>query len=73
MYLIKVIPRYHLKTDILGTIKIIEYPRNVSKADLSVFPNSVSEFKTRISGTKIYLTSFWFCEKSWNISKYLKN
>ena len=56
MYLIKVIPRYHLKTPILGAIKIIEHPRNLSKADLSVFPNSVSEFKTRISETKIYLT-----------------
>ena len=56
MYLIKVIPRHHLKTPILGAIKIIEHPRNLSKADLSVFPNSVAEFKTRISETKIYLT-----------------
>ena len=67
------------KTQILGTIKnltllfreknmkyfkILGHPRNASKIDLSVSPKSVLAFKTRISGTKIYLTLFWFCEKS---------
>ena len=44
--------------------KILGHPRNATKIDLSVSPKSVLAFKTRISGTKIYLTLFWFCEKS---------
>ena len=44
--------------------KIVDHPRNASKYDLSVSPKSILAFKTRISGTKIYLTPFWFCEKS---------
>ena len=34
-------------------------------------PKLVLEFKTQISGTRVFLTPFWFCEKSWNVSKYL--
>ena len=44
--------------------KILDHPRNASKIDLSVSPKSILSFKTRISRTKIYLTPFWFCEKS---------
>ena len=43
--------------------KILDHAKNFSKTDLSVSPKSVFEFKTQISGTKIYLTSFWFREK----------
>ena len=51
--------------------KILDHPKNAPKFDLSVSPTSVLEFKKRISGTKIYLTPFCFCEKSWNNLKYL--
>ena len=44
--------------------KILDSPRNASKTNVSVTPKPVLEFKTRNSGTKIYLTPFWFCEKS---------
>ena len=45
-------------------LKILDHPRNASKIGLSTFAKSVLKFKKRISETKIYLTSFWFCEKS---------
>ena len=44
--------------------KTLDHPRNASKIDLSVSRKSVLAFKTRVSETKIYLTLFWFCEKS---------
>ena len=67
------------KTQILGTVKnltlfylrkimkffkILDHPINVSKIHLNASPKSVLEFKTRLSGTRIHLTPFWFCEKS---------
>ena len=72
------IPRYHLRHKSYGNkksdtilfsrkhkkyFKILDHPRKTSKTDLSVSPKSILAFKTRISGTKIYLTPFWFCEK----------
>ena len=42
--------------------KLLDHPKNASKIDLSASPKSVLEFKTRISGTKIYLKSFWLGE-----------
>ena len=77
--LIKMIPRYHLRHKFYGNkksdtilfsrkhkkhFKIVNHPRNASKIDLSVSPKSVLAFKTRVSGIKIYLTPFWFWEKS---------
>ena len=44
--------------------KILDHPRNTSKTDLIASPKSVLAFKTGISGKKIYLTPFWFYEKS---------
>ena len=44
--------------------KILDHPKNVSKIVLYVSPKLVLELRKRVSGTKIYLTPFWFCEKS---------
>ena len=44
--------------------KILDYPKNAPKFDLIVSLRSVLEFETLISGRKIYLTPFCFCEKS---------
>ena len=49
--------------------KIHDHPKNNSKIDSSISPKSALEFRKRISGTKIYLKSFWFCEKSFKIIK----
>ena len=48
----------------MKNFKILRQPRNAAKVDLRVSPKSISEFKTRIIGTKFYLTPFWFYEKS---------
>ena len=46
--------------------KILDHPRNVSKTDLSVSPNSVSnQWDKNLSDTTLVY------EKSWEISKYL--
>ena len=43
---------------------ILDHPRNASKIDLNAPPKSVLGFKTRISGTIIYLALFQFCGKT---------
>ena len=48
---------------IMKYFKIHDHPRNAPKIDLNVSPKSVFAFNTRICGTKIWLTTFWFCEK----------